>query len=575
MPYCMNCGQKLPDGAKYCTSCGAEQSLALETEEKNNSFSEITTEIYGQQDMVENPEREETSSARFEQNEQQNNQPKIPLQNAYAPQQASFQPQQGERKHPNLLWAIGAFVAAIVGLFVSGWVGLIISAAVLVLSIIVIAKKGRLYGFAITALVISCLGIFVSTYNVVLTTNVKKFTEITAETKEEVRGDEEHPDFLVGTYVGEHGCGLTLFPDGATRYYFYTNPDILTEGTWKYADGEFVWHFKGGNALSNCDVTAEIEGEDASELYLQSPSLVWDDEYYKKVSDKTEDYSEADYQAMIRDVYPDVLGAKGDTSGYKEVEYIGITFQFPKEFNSSKSNDNGVDYYMNDNGSSALLFCGVKGLGLPQNPSKDVLEEAYNLILDNFIENAPQELSLEGEDEYSVDGMVCKERDYHYKDSGKTATLRLAMMINEESDSALVSGVLIEDTQNEKDGLDVFEKMMKTAKRVTGVGTGTTTRQNGSSDSGSADGVDPDLKAYLDSYEAFMDEYVDFMKSYLNDPTNVVAMLDEYTDITKRMEEFEKQNDAYESSDMSAADLEYFLDVTTRCTKKMLEVYSN
>jgi len=70
MPYCMNCGQKLPDGAKYCTSCGAEQSLALETEEKNNSFSEITTELYGQQDMVENPEREETSSARFEQNEQ-------------------------------------------------------------------------------------------------------------------------------------------------------------------------------------------------------------------------------------------------------------------------------------------------------------------------------------------------------------------------------------------------------------------------------------------------------------------------------------------------------------------------
>ena len=47
-------------------------------------------------------------------------------------------------------------------------------------------------------------------------------------------------------------------------------------------------------------------------------------------------------------------------------------------------------------------------------------------------------------------------------------------------------------------------------------------------------GVDPDLKAFLDSYEAFMDEYVDFMKKYMADPGNVINMLSEYSDIMSR-----------------------------------------
>lgn len=86
-------------------------------------------------------------------------------------------------------------------------------------------------------------------------------------------------------------------------------------------------------------------------------------------------------------------------------------------------------------------------------------------------------------------------------------------------------------------------------------------------------GVDPDLKAFLDSYEAFMDEYVDFMKKYMADPGNAIAMLSEYTDIMVKYEDFAEKVDKYDSDSMSTEDAKYYLEVINRCNQKMLEIY--
>lgn len=86
-------------------------------------------------------------------------------------------------------------------------------------------------------------------------------------------------------------------------------------------------------------------------------------------------------------------------------------------------------------------------------------------------------------------------------------------------------------------------------------------------------GVDPDLKAFLDSYEKFIDEYVVFMKKYTDDTSNAVAMLSEYTKIMEKYEDFAEKVDEYDSDEMSKEDEKYYLEVVNRCSQKMLEIY--
>lgn len=87
------------------------------------------------------------------------------------------------------------------------------------------------------------------------------------------------------------------------------------------------------------------------------------------------------------------------------------------------------------------------------------------------------------------------------------------------------------------------------------------------------DGVDPELKAFLDGYEDFMDEYIVFMKKYMNDPGNAVAMLGEYASIMEKYGEFAEAVDKYDEKEMSTEDAKYYLEVTNRINQKMLELY--
>ena len=83
--------------------------------------------------------------------------------------------------------------------------------------------------------------------------------------------------------------------------------------------------------------------------------------------------------------------------------------------------------------------------------------------------------------------------------------------------------------------------------------------------------VDPGLKAFLDEYEAFMDEYVEFMKKY-KDSGNSAEMLSDYLKMMERYAGFAEAAEKYDSDEMSAVDAAYYIEVTSRVSKKMLEV---
>jgi len=85
-------------------------------------------------------------------------------------------------------------------------------------------------------------------------------------------------------------------------------------------------------------------------------------------------------------------------------------------------------------------------------------------------------------------------------------------------------------------------------------------------------GVDADLVAFLDEYEAFMDEYVAFMKKY-NSSNDATGMLGDYLKILDRYSDFAKKADGYNNENMSASDLKYYTERMLKIEKKLLSAY--
>ncbi len=86
---------------------------------------------------------------------------------------------------------------------------------------------------------------------------------------------------------------------------------------------------------------------------------------------------------------------------------------------------------------------------------------------------------------------------------------------------------------------------------------------------GDSGAVTPSFKEYMDSYEDFMNEYVDLMKNYNSDPMKYMT---EYLEYMEKLGTYTDKLDSYDEDDMSAADWAYYLEVTTRVNKKLLEV---
>ena len=87
----------------------------------------------------------------------------------------------------------------------------------------------------------------------------------------------------------------------------------------------------------------------------------------------------------------------------------------------------------------------------------------------------------------------------------------------------------------------------------------------------SSDSVRPEIKEFLDSYEAFMKEYCDFMNQY-NNTDDVTPLLDQYTEIMKKYSDFTKKYDNLSSEyEMNDAECDYYSDVQERVTDMLID----
>lgn len=90
-------------------------------------------------------------------------------------------------------------------------------------------------------------------------------------------------------------------------------------------------------------------------------------------------------------------------------------------------------------------------------------------------------------------------------------------------------------------------------------------------DAVSEGGLRPEFKEAMDSYENFMNEYVDFMKKYEENPDDISFLADyaKYmADYADAMEKF----DAWEGEDLNTEELQYYIEVQSRVSQKLVEV---
>lgn len=84
-------------------------------------------------------------------------------------------------------------------------------------------------------------------------------------------------------------------------------------------------------------------------------------------------------------------------------------------------------------------------------------------------------------------------------------------------------------------------------------------------------GIRPEFQEAMDSYEEFFDKYVEFMKKYI-DSGYPISMLSDYTELMSQYVETMEAMEKLGEEEMSSEEAAYYLEVTTRINKKLLDV---
>lgn len=86
------------------------------------------------------------------------------------------------------------------------------------------------------------------------------------------------------------------------------------------------------------------------------------------------------------------------------------------------------------------------------------------------------------------------------------------------------------------------------------------------------DGMRPEFKKAMDSYEEFMNEYCEFMEKYAKSGGTDAGLLADYTSYMSKYADMVEEFDEWDDGEMNTAETAYYLDVQTRINKKLLEV---
>lgn len=355
---------------------------------------------------------------------------------------------------------------------------------------------------------------------------------------------------LSGTYIGMNGSVLTLFPDGTTEYYYMASEDI-DKGTWDVKDGLLSWSYQ------DYTISTDVSDSDTQSLYFDTTTGWTREEYQKVSSDAKSRDTKSCHQLLI-----DELGRPQMDNFDEELNKtctIGTTtLQIPFYWIKYKTEDDTITYYAEDDGTDSVALLMIT------NHDADLSDAQFEKTMPDLITGLLNDEAMVSEaamKEYNgLKAVQCRGKT-ESGDFGDNVTL-----INNPSSGQIVLIQLITSDNTvfryDSDCEKIFQAISYQKPASGGAG---------SSGLVSSSEVSPDLKEFLDSYEAFMTEYVSFMQRY-EDSDDVSSMLMDYFDMLYRLADFTEKADAYDPDEMSTADAAYYLEVTARIAMMLLSV---
>lgn len=97
-------------------------------------------------------------------------------------------------------------------------------------------------------------------------------------------------------------------------------------------------------------------------------------------------------------------------------------------------------------------------------------------------------------------------------------------------------------------------------------------KENSSGSAELIDGMRPEFKQAMDSYEGFMNGYCEFMEKYVESDGTDVGLVSDYASYMSQYTGMVEDFEAWDNGEMNTAEAAYYLDLQTRVSKKLLEV---
>lgn len=253
-----------------------------------------------------------------------------------------------------------------------------------------------------------------------------------------------------------------------------------------------------------------------------------------------------------------------------EVQVGNLIFGIPAYYGEGEheENDDGTNMYMysydmSDTG-AAIVLISYPASGINKTRFREGKDRFREMALEGFKTDENVDVLEEKETEYM--NMPAYSYTLHGPVEGLDATVKEEFFIDEENEM-FYAIVFIKGEGMPDDIADDYKNMLKNARKADG-------NKEENADNSSA-GVDPDLKETLDAYERMMNEYCDFMEKYENaDSSDVFSMLGDYSKMMSEYADAMDKLNELDTSKMSTADYKYYLDVTTRVSKRLLDVAS-